>query len=67
TNKVKAILAITVPKQVKDLGSLDCPTHLISRRVGPYQYWNEVHQVAFDNVKATIAKDVVLSYSDYSK
>ena len=29
-------------------------------------YWNEVHQVAFDNVKDTIAKDVVLSYPDYS-
>jgi hypothetical protein len=27
-------------------------------------YWNEVHQKAFDNVKATIAKDVVLAYLD---
>ncbi len=24
-------------------------------------YWNEIHQVTFHNVKATIAKDVVLS------
>ena len=30
-------------------------------------YWNEVHQVVFDDVKTTIAKDVVLSYPDYSK
>ena len=29
--------------------------------------WNEVHQVTFDNLKATIAKDVVLSYPHYSK
>ena len=30
-------------------------------------YWDEVHQVAFDNVKATIARDVCLAYPDYSK
>ncbi len=30
-------------------------------------YWDEVHQRAFDHVKATIAKDVVLAYPDYSK
>ena len=30
-------------------------------------YWDEVHQIAFDNVKATIARDVVLAYPDYSK
>ncbi len=29
-------------------------------------YWDEVHQEAFDHVKAT-AKDVVLAYLDYSK
>ncbi len=29
--------------------------------------WDEVHQIAFDHVKATIAKDVVLAYPDYSK
>ncbi len=28
---------------------------------------NEVHQRAFNHVKATIAKDVVLAYPDYSK
>jgi hypothetical protein len=29
--------------------------------------WNEVHQRAFNHVKATTAKDVVLAYPDYSK
>jgi hypothetical protein len=28
---------------------------------------DEVHQIAFDNVKATIASDVVLAYPDYSQ
>jgi hypothetical protein len=28
-------------------------------------YWDEVHQRAFDHVKATITKDVVLAYLDY--
>jgi hypothetical protein len=30
-------------------------------------HWDEVHQRAFDHIKATIAKDVVLAYPDYSK
>ncbi len=30
-------------------------------------HWDEVHQSAFNHVKATIAKDVVLAYPDYSK
>ncbi len=30
-------------------------------------YWDEVHQIAFDNVKATITRDAVLAYPDYSK
>jgi hypothetical protein len=30
-------------------------------------HWDEVHQKAFDHVKATIAKDVVLAYPDFSK
>ncbi len=29
--------------------------------------WDEVHKRAFDHLKATIAKDVVLAYPDYSK
>jgi hypothetical protein len=30
-------------------------------------HWDEVHQRAFDHVKATIAKDVVLAYPDFNK
>ena len=30
-------------------------------------HWDEVHQIAFDNAKATIARDVVLDYPDYLK
>jgi hypothetical protein len=30
-------------------------------------HWDEVHQRAFNQVKATIAKDVVLVYPNYSK
>jgi hypothetical protein len=30
-------------------------------------HWDEVHQRVFDHVKATIAKDVVSVYPDYSK
>jgi hypothetical protein len=30
-------------------------------------HWDEVHQKAFDHVKATIAKEVVLAYPDFSK
>ncbi len=30
-------------------------------------HWDAVHQRAFDHIKATIANDVVLANSDYSK
>ena len=30
-------------------------------------YWNETHQKAFDDIKRTIARDVMLAYPDYSK
>jgi len=30
-------------------------------------HWDEVHQIAFEAVKTTIAKDVVLAYPDYTK
>ncbi len=30
-------------------------------------HWDEIHQKAFDQVKATICQDVVLAYPDYSK
>jgi hypothetical protein len=30
-------------------------------------HWDEVHQRAFDHVMATIAREVVLAYPDFSK
>jgi hypothetical protein len=30
-------------------------------------HWDKVHKGAFDHIKATIAKDVVLAYPDYPK
>ncbi len=30
-------------------------------------HWDEVHQRAFDHLKATTARDVVLTYPDYSR
>jgi hypothetical protein len=30
-------------------------------------HWDSIHQTAFDNVKKTIAKEVVLSYPDFTK
>jgi hypothetical protein len=30
-------------------------------------HWDEVHQIVFDNVKPTIARDVVLAYPNYLK
>ncbi len=29
--------------------------------------WESIHQQAFDNIKATIAKEVVLAYPDFTK
>jgi hypothetical protein len=29
--------------------------------------WDPIHQQAFDDVKATIANDVVLAYPDFTK
>jgi hypothetical protein len=31
------------------------------------RHWDDIHQRAFDHIKATITKDVVLAYPDYSK
>jgi len=30
-------------------------------------HWDEVHQKAFDNVKATVVKDLTLAYPDFTK
>ena len=94
--KVQSILALTPPKNVKDLrrflGMVQYYRDLWARRsemlapltslVGecghtkttkrlkvrkkPW-HWEEVHQKAFNDVKATIAKDVTLAYPDYSQ
>jgi hypothetical protein len=47
------------PKPLKQKG--------LRRYPGRPWHWDAVHQRAFDHVKATIAKDVVLAYPDYSK
>ncbi len=57
-----------------------CPSHLIDwRECGQTKstkakgtkkvpwHWNKVHQRAFNHIKATITKDVVLAYPTYSK
>jgi len=28
-------------------------------------HWNDIHHIAFDNIKATIARDIVLANPDY--
>ena len=30
-------------------------------------YWDETHQKVFDNVKAMVARDIVLAYPDFSQ
>ncbi len=30
-------------------------------------WWDPIHQQAFDNIKAAIAKEIVLAYPDFSK
>jgi len=94
--KVQAVLAITPPKQVKDLCSflgmiqyyqdlwarcsemLSTLTFLVGesghtkvtrakKTKKKAWHWDEAHQIAFDNIKATIARDVVLAFPDYSK
>ena len=94
--KVQAILAISPPKQVKDLRSFlgmvqyyrdlwarrsevlapltslvgECGHTKVTRANNTKKrkwYWDAVHQKALDDVKATIAKDVVLAYPDFSR
>eukprot|EP00804_Cyclotella_cryptica_P030958 CCRYP_018811-RA/>CCRYP_018811-RA protein AED:0.25 eAED:0.25 QI:0/0/0/1/0/0/2/0/252 len=83
--KVQAILAISPPKNVKDLRKflgmvqdyrglwarhnevLAPLTSLVGETKKRPWYWDTVHQKAFDDVKTTIAKDVVLAYPNYSR
>ena len=48
----------------------ECGTTKVQRANGikkkPW-HWDEIHQKAFDQVKATICQDVVLVYPDFSK
>ncbi len=96
SNKVQAILAIQLPKNVRELRYFlgmvqyyrdlwarwskmlapltslvgECGQTKVSRaketKKVPW-HWDEVHQRAFDHVKATIAREVVLAYPDFSK
>jgi hypothetical protein len=48
----------------------DCGQTKVTKTKGTKKvpwHWNKVHQRAFDHVRATIAKEVVFAYSDYSK
>ncbi len=48
----------------------ECGQTKVSRAKGTKKapwHWNEVHQRAFNHAKATIAREVVLAYPDYSK
>jgi hypothetical protein len=48
----------------------ECDQTKVSRAKGTKKapwYWDKVHQRAFDHVKATIAREVVLAYPNYSK
>ncbi len=41
-------------------------TRALKTRKVPW-HWDKVHQKAFNDVKAVIAKDLALAYPDYSK
>jgi hypothetical protein len=48
----------------------ECSQTKITRAKGTKKvpwHWNEVHQRPFNHLKATIAREVVLAYPDYSK
>ncbi len=96
SNKVQAILAIQLPKNVKELRHFlgmvqyycdlwerrsemlapltslvgECGQTKITRAKGTKKapwHWDEVHRRAFNHIKVTIAREVVLTYPDYSK
>jgi hypothetical protein len=59
-------------KMLAPLTSLvrECGQTKVTRAKGTKKapwHWIEVHQRAFNHVKATIAREVVLAYPDYSK
>jgi hypothetical protein len=59
-------------KMLASLTSLvgECGQTKVTRAKGTKKapwHWDEVHQRAFDHVKTTFAREVVLAYPDYSK
>jgi hypothetical protein len=59
-------------KKLAPLTSLvgECGQTKVTRAKGTKRvpwHWDEVHQRVFNHVKATIAREVVLAYPDYSK
>jgi hypothetical protein len=59
-------------KKLAPLTSLvgECGQTKVTRAKGTKKvpwHWDEVHQRAFDHLKATITREVVLAYPDYSK
>eukprot|EP00804_Cyclotella_cryptica_P005402 CCRYP_017075-RA/>CCRYP_017075-RA protein AED:0.55 eAED:0.55 QI:0/0/0/1/0/0/2/0/284 len=42
-------------------------TNLVNKTKKKPWHWEDIHQQAFDTVKATIARDVTLAYPDYSQ
>ena len=95
-NKLQAILALTLPKNVKKLCSFlgmiqyyrdlwarrsellapltdlvgECGQTKVTKAKGTKKipwHWDEVHQKAFNNAKASIAKEVILAFPGFSK
>ncbi len=59
-------------KMLAPLNSLvgECGQTKVTRAKGTKKvpwHWDEVHQRAFEHIKATIAREVILAYPDYSK
>eukprot|EP00804_Cyclotella_cryptica_P011980 CCRYP_004452-RA/>CCRYP_004452-RA protein AED:0.26 eAED:0.42 QI:0/0/0/1/0/0/3/0/454 len=74
SKKVQAILALTLPQNVKQLrrflGMVQYYRDIWARRteiLAPLTNLVDIYQQAFDTVKATIARDVTLVYPDYSQ
>eukprot|EP00804_Cyclotella_cryptica_P022398 CCRYP_020045-RA/>CCRYP_020045-RA protein AED:0.26 eAED:0.26 QI:0/0/0/1/0/0/2/0/298 len=83
--KVQAILALTLPQNVKQLRRflgmvqyyrdiwarrseiLASLTNLVGETKKKPWHWDDIHQQAFNAVKATISRDVTLAYPDYSQ
>ncbi len=48
----------------------ECRETKVTKKIGtnkkPWK-WESIHQQAFDNIKATVTKEVVLAYPDFTK